>query len=210
MGEWLGPGMVGRIPGLGPLATGILKVGLWPLGWGGPTGPPGGPAPGPELFVPASCSKPKLCKALCMLISDGAELLVDVFTWGPGPVGPFPGERMKGAAEPGMAFLPACPGPVGPFCWTRGRFPWFWLPALGSPGPGLGPVAGPPAPRLWSFGVLSGRQTGQSVLEQFFQWQIICLEDEQWGSGQVLPAWQDVIWVRTFFIVRQCGRLHWK
>ena len=45
---------------------------------------------------------------------------------------------------------------------------------------------------LWS-GCFRGWQTGQSFLVQLFQWQIICLDDEQCGTGQDLPAWHDVM-----------------
>uniref|UniRef100_A0A6B0TV04 Putative secreted protein n=1 Tax=Ixodes ricinus TaxID=34613 RepID=A0A6B0TV04_IXORI len=50
---------------------------------------------------------------------------------------------------------------------------------------------------------LSGRQTGQSLRVQFFQCEMICREEAQWGTGHVLPAWQLVMWFSTFFIVRQ-------
>ena len=66
--------------------------------------------------------------------------------------------------------------------------------------------APPPAHPL----VLTGMQTGQSCRLHCFQWSIICLEEEQWGTWHVLPSWQEVMWSRAFFMVRQWGRVHWR
>ena len=53
-------------------------------------------------------------------------------------------------------------------------------------------------------------QIGQSYLLQFFQWLIICLDEEQWGVGQDFPNWQDVKWVSILFMVLQWGNGHWR
>lgn len=86
---------------------------------------------------------------------------------------------------------------------------------------------------LLSVAFFKGRHTGQSCRVQFFQWEMICRDDAQWATGdrrqqaglhldknfnqkeefpgkhhlpwQDLPAWQWVMWLRTFFIVRQWG-----
>ena len=153
------------------------------------------------------------CKALLTFTSVGwveFEFALDVLTWGcPGP--------------PGLAelFEPIIKGKLfaallGPFC--RGLLLPRGPPAElteGPPGPVLGPPTwpgppgrfGPPARPLWS-GCFKGWQTGQSFRVQLFQWQIICLDEEQWGTGHDFPDWHDVIWVSTFFIVRQWGKWH--
>ena len=75
----------------------------------------------------------------------------------------------------------------------------------------MGPTCpGGPPPRLLLSACFKGRQTGQSCRLQCFQWAIICREEEQCGTVHVLPAWQDVMWFRTFFMVRQWGRVHWR
>lgn len=56
---------------------------------------------------------------------------------------------------------------------------------------------------------LSGRQTGQSVRVQCFQCEMICRDEEQCGTEHDLPAWHVVMWFKTFFIVLQCGSVHW-
>ena len=56
----------------------------------------------------------------------------------------------------------------------------------------------------------SGTHTGQSSLLQCFQCAMICRDDEQCATWHSLPELQAVMWVRTLFMVRQCGRLHWK
>ena len=63
---------------------------------------------------------------------------------------------------------------------------------------------------VWILFCFKGWQTGQSIRVQFFQWQIICLDEEQWGTGHDFPDWHDVIWVSTSFIVWQWGKGHWK
>ena len=55
-----------------------------------------------------------------------------------------------------------------------------------------------------------GWQTGQSIRVQCRQWWIICLDEEQWGTGHDFPDWHDFKWMSTSFIVRQGGKEHWK
>ena len=55
---------------------------------------------------------------------------------------------------------------------------------------------------------LIGEHTGQSLWEQFFQWQIICLDEEQCRTRQFLRLRQVFIWMSKFFIVLQWGRMH--
>lgn len=54
----------------------------------------------------------------------------------------------------------------------------------------------------------SGKQTGQSLRVQCFQWLMIWREELQWATEQLLPAWHEVMWLRTFFMVLQWGRMH--
>ena len=74
-------------------------------------------------------------------------------------------------------------------------------------GPGCDTVVG-----IWPGLLLSpcfrGAHTGQHWLVQFFQCEMISLDDAQWGTGQDLPDWQVVMWDRTFFMVLQWGMLH--
>ena len=122
----------------------------------------------------------------------------------------------------GPALGPALLGPLGPMvmngilellgplvCKPAGPLENWGPPTEPTEGP-TGPVGGPvpgPRPLFWS-GCFNGWQTGQSFRVQLFQWQIICRDDEQWGTGQDLPDWHDVMWVSTFFIVRQWGKGH--
>lgn len=46
--------------------------------------------------------------------------------------------------------------------------------------------------RCWvrlSLAFFSGRQTGQSCRVQFFQWEMICLDDAQWGTVEKNRFW---------------------
>lgn len=61
---------------------------------------------------------------------------------------------------------------------------------------------------LRSEACFKGKHTGQSLRVQFFQWEIICLEEEQCGTPQDFPAWHVVMWLNTCFIVRQWGSEH--
>ena len=61
--------------------------------------------------------------------------------------------------------------------------------------------------RCWLL-ALSGWQTGQSGLLQFFQCAMICLEDAQCGMVHVRPSLHCDMWVRTLRMVRQCGTWH--
>lgn len=54
---------------------------------------------------------------------------------------------------------------------------------------------------------LSGKQTGQSLRTQCFQWLIIWRDELQCGTLQLFPAWHVVIWFKTFFMVLQWGKL---
>ena len=58
------------------------------------------------------------------------------------------------------------------------------------PGGERRPPGGPPpgGARLLLSACLRGRQTGQSCRLQCFQWAMICRLEEQWATGQVLPA----------------------
>ena len=53
-----------------------------------------------------------------------------------------------------------------------------------------------------------GLQIGQSFRVQRCQWQVICLDEEQWGSGHDFSNWHDVIWMSTSFMYKQLGKGH--
>ena len=214
--------------GRGPPGCGGPLVTIWGGPWLPPMGGSGRPRACRAFFMLSSEGT-----------EEGVlEFVLDVLTcwpgWPPMGWGP-PGKDTTGCccswggppAETDVGLMTMAPGLIG--CCVEFVGPlavelWRLGPVLKGteelPGPGPGPKEtglGPPGGSpgcgrwfLWSGLVFRGRQTGQSDRLQFFQWHMICLDDEQCGTGHCFPCAHEVIWLRTFFMVLQCGRVHWK